>query len=254
MTAQSMSDAIRSPKRAGRPALVSYITAGYPTLEGFAEQLQAVCDVSDVVEVGIPFSDPMADGPTIQLSSQKALENGVSVAWVLDLLEKTERSAPVLLFGYLNPLLAFGFEALAKRCAEVGVSGFIIPDLPFEESDAFRAAIEPHGLGLVQLVTPVTPVERASTLANASGGFLYAVTRTGITGSGELPDSLAGYLATLRENSPVPVCAGFGIRTAETVRVIEPHADGVVVGSALIEVLGRGDDPQVFLNGLMETA
>ena len=254
MSAQSMTDAIRSPKRDGRPALVSYITAGYPTLDGFAQQLQTVCDVSDVVEVGIPFSDPMADGPTIQLSSQKALENGVSVKWVLDLLAKTERSAPVLLFGYLNPLLAFGFEALAKRCAEVGVSGFIIPDLPFEESDEFRAAIEPHGLGLVQLVTPVTPLERAATLAKASGGFLYAVTRTGITGSGTLPDSLAGYLAALRETSPVPVCAGFGIRTAQTVQIIEPHADGVVVGSALIDVLGRGEDPQAFLNGLMETS
>lgn len=254
MSAKSMTEAIRSPKREGRPALVSYITAGYPTLDGFAEQLQAVCDVSDIVEVGIPFSDPMADGPTIQLSSQKALENGVSVKWVLDLLERTECSAPVLLFGYLNPLLAFGFEALAERCAEVGVSGFIIPDLPFEESDEFRAAITPFGLGLVQLVTPVTPLARAATLAKASGGFLYAVTRTGITGSGTLPDSLAGYLAALREASPVPVCAGFGIRTAETVGLIEPHADGVVVGSALIEVLGREDDPQVFLNGLMETA
>jgi tryptophan synthase alpha chain len=134
--------------------------------------------------VGIPFSDPMADGPTIQLSSQKALENGVSVKWVLNQLEKTERSAPVLLFGYLNPLLAFGFEALAKRCAEVGVSGFIIPDLPYEESDEFRAAIEPHGLGLVQLVTPVTPLARAPNLAHARGGSSHAVTRTRITGSG----------------------------------------------------------------------
>ena len=249
-----MTEAIRSPKREGRPALVAYISAGYPTLEGFSEQLQAVCDAADIVEVGIPFSDPMADGPTIQGSSMKALENGVSLAWVLDQLETIERSAPVLLFGYLNPLLAFGFEALAERCAQVGVSGFIVPDLPFEESDEFRAAIEPHGLGLVQLVTPVTPIERAERLAKASGGFLYAVTRTGITGAGTLPDSLAGYLASLREVSPVPVCAGFGIRTAETVQAIEPHADGVVVGSALIEVIGRNGDAAGFLNGLMETA
>lgn len=250
MSAQQMTDALRSPK--GGTALVGYITAGFPTLEGFAEQLAAVSAVCDVVEVGIPFSDPMADGPTIQASSQKALANGVSLRWVLDQLANVERSAPVLLFGYLNPLLAYGYEALAKRCAEVGVSGFIIPDLPFEESADFRAAIEPHGLGLVQLVTPVTPRERAVRLAEASGGFLYAVTRTGITGAGELPETLAAYLADLRELSPVPVCAGFGIRRAEQVATIAPHADGVVVGSALIDVLAQGEDPAAFLRGLMK--
>jgi tryptophan synthase alpha chain len=235
---------------------VSYFTAGHPSLASFAENLRAVAEVSDVVEVGVPFSDPMADGFTIQESSRIALENGVSLRWILDAIEALpERpAAPLVLFGYLNPLLAFGFERLADRCAEVGVSGFIVPDLPFEESEPFRAAIERRGLGLIQLVTPVTPRERAAQLAQATRGVLYAVTRTGITGQGAVSGSLTSYLGGLRKASPLPVCAGFGIRTPEQVAEIAPHADGVVVGSALVELLGRGEDPRPFLAGLVESA
>jgi tryptophan synthase alpha chain len=237
-----------------RPALVAYITAGYPSPGDFLNVLRAVESACDAVEIGVPFSDPMADGVTIQRSSQHAIEHGVSLTWILDELAKRdfELRAPVLLMSYLNPLLAFGFDALAARAAEVGVGGFIVPDLPYEESAPFRAALEPHGLALVQMITPATPPERAKLLCAASQGFVYAVTRTGVTGDVALPPETAQYLATVKAVSKLPVCAGFGVRRAEQVALLGAHADGVIVGSALVEVLERGADPAAFLRSLRD--
>jgi tryptophan synthase alpha chain len=153
--------------------------------------------------------------------------------------------------SYLNPLMAFGYDALAARARETGVCAFIVPDLPYEESADIRAALDNEGVGLIQLVTPATPDERLRLLAGASRGFLYAVTITGITGGDAgLPDDLAGYLDKVSSLSPLPVCAGFGIRKAEDVINVGKHAAGAIVGSALVEVLERGDDPEVFLRGL----
>jgi tryptophan synthase alpha chain len=235
------------------PSIVSFLTAGYPEPGEFLNVLRVVAECSDAVEIGVPFSDPMADGVTIQRSSQHAIERGVSLKWILDELGRRdfELAAPVLLMSYLNPLLVFGFERLAARAAEVGVSGFIVPDLPFEESGPFKAVLDPHGLALVQLVTPATPPERLKRLGAASEGFVYAVTRTGITGGGqELPPDLAQYLATVKASTSLPVCAGFGVRSATQVAQIAKHADGVIVGSALVEVLERGEDPAAFLKAL----
>jgi len=242
----------RDPKKRERPALVAYITAGYPEPREFLNVLRAVSSASDAVEIGVPFSDPMADGVTIQRSSQHAIERGVSLTWILDELEKREfeLTAPVLLMSYLNPLLAFGFDALAARAIEVGVSGFIVPDLPYEESAPFAAALEPHGLALVQMVTPATPPERLARLCAASQGFVYAVTRTGVTGDAALPPETARYLAAVKAVSRLPVCAGFGVRRAEQVALLGEHADGAIVGSALVEVLERGADPATFLRSL----
>lgn len=237
----------------GRPALVAFITAGYPEPKEFLRTLRAVASAADAVEIGVPFSDPMADGVTIQRSSAVAIEKGVSLAWILDELARRdfELPAPVLLMSYLNPLLAFGYEALAKRAAAAGVSGFIVPDLPYEESAELLAALEPQGLALVQLVTPATPPERLRKLCAASQGFVYAVTRTGITGGeSTLPPETAAYLAAVKAASKLPVCAGFGVRRADQVALIGQHADGVIVGSALVEVLERGADPAVFLRTL----
>jgi tryptophan synthase alpha chain len=195
----------------------------------------------------------MADGVTIQRSSQAALANGVSLGWILDQLATADTGfgAPLLLMSYLNPLLAFGYDALAARAAEVGVSGFIVPDLPFEESGPLRAALDRHGLALVQLVTPATPPERLKRLCEHSQGFVYAVTRTGITGgAGQVQGEIADYLATVADASTLPVCAGFGVRDATQVSNIARHADGVIVGSALIEALERGENPAAFLNAL----
>jgi tryptophan synthase alpha chain len=236
-----------------RPALVAFVTAGYPDPAEFLNVLRAVAGAADAVEIGVPFSDPMADGVTIQRSSQHAIERGVSLKWILDELARRdyELASPVLLMSYLNPLLAFGLEKLAARAAEVGVSGVIVPDLPYEESAPLRTALDSRGLALVQLVTPVTPPERLRTLCAASQGFVYAVTRTGITGGeSTLPADTAQYLANVKAASQVPVCAGFGVRRPDQVAAIARHADGVIVGSALVEVLERGEDPARFLRSL----
>jgi tryptophan synthase alpha chain len=236
----------------GRPALIAYITAGFPEPREFLSLLRSVASAADAVEIGVPFSDPMADGVTIQRSSQIAIEKGVNLAWILDELARRdfELATPVLLMSYLNPLLAFGYEALSARAAAVGVGGFIVPDLPYEESAPLAAALEPKGLALVQMVTPATPAERLRRLCAASQGFVYAVTRTGVTGDAALPEGTAQYLAAVKAVSPLPVCAGFGVRRAEQVALIGAHADGVIVGSALVEVLERGADPGVFLRSL----
>jgi tryptophan synthase alpha chain len=235
------------------PAIVAFITAGYPEPRDFLNVLRAVAAEADAVEIGVPFSDPMADGVTVQRSSQHAIERGVSLRWIFDELARRdfELEAPVLLMSYLNPLLAFGYRELAARAAETGVSGFIVPDLPHEEAAPVRAALDEHGLALVQLVTPGTTGKRLEQLCAASQGFVYAVTRTGITGAGAtLPADLTDYLDAVKRATDLPVCAGFGVRQREQVVTIARHADGVIVGSALVEALERGEDPGKFLAAL----
>ena len=238
---------------AGRTALVPFITAGYPEPKDFITSLREVASAGDVVELGIPFSDPMADGMTIQRSSFMALQKGVSLKWIFDELEKAgDVGPPLVMMSYLNPLLAFGYEALAERALATGVCGFIIPDLPFEESAEIRSALEAKGLGLIQLVTPATPDDRLKTLCDASRGFVYAVTITGITGGERgLPDDLAEYLDRVTAASSLPVCAGFGIREAADVDNVGRYAAGAIVGSALVEVLENGDNPAAFLHALV---
>ena len=240
-------------KRDDGPAIVAFLTAGYPSREGFLDVLAQVARGADAIEIGVPFSDPMADGVTIQRSSEAAIKSGVSLRWIFDELAKRPATldTPLLLMSYLNPLLAFGYDKLAARAAEVGVSGFMVPDLPFEECAELRTALDAHGLALVQFVTPATPKERLAVLCSESQGFVYAVTRTGITGGATgLPTDLTSYLASVKAVSPLPVCAGFGVRNAEHVALIGAHADGVIVGSALVEVLEKGGDPTTFLQNL----
>jgi tryptophan synthase alpha chain len=246
--------AIDAATASGRPALIPFITAGYPRSEHFIETLKSVAAVGDVVELGIPFSDPMADGMTIQRSSFEALRQGVSLKWIFEQLDSAsgEIDAPLVMMSYLNPLLAFGYDELAERALAAGVCGFIVPDLPFEESAEIRAALEAKGLGLIQLVTPATPMQRLKTLSDASRGFVYAVTITGITGGGEgLPADLTDYLDKVAKLSSLPVCAGFGIRSPDDVAAVGKHAAGAIVGSALVEVLERGEDPQPYLRSLI---
>jgi tryptophan synthase alpha chain len=251
---ERLSAVISAAKKSGRPALVPFITAGYPEPRDFIATLKDIASVGDVVELGIPFSDPMADGMTIQRSSFIALQKGVSLKWIFDQLDSAqgEIDAPLVMMSYLNPLLAFGYDALAERALAAGVCGFIVPDLPFEESDDIRAALEAKGLGLIQLVTPATPEARLKMLCEASRGFVYAVTITGITGGDAgLPADLTHYLDKVASFSDIPVCAGFGIRAPEDVAAVGEHAAGVIVGSALVEVLERSEDPKPFLQGLL---
>ena len=246
--------ALTAANDAGRPGLVPFITAGYPEPSDFITTLKAVAEAGDVVELGIPFSDPMADGMTIQRSSFEALQKGVSLKWIFDQLDAAqgEIDAPLVMMSYLNPLLAFGYDDLAERALAAGVCGFIVPDLPFEESAELREALDARGIGLIQLVTPATPDERLRTLCEASRGFVYAVTITGITGGGAgLPADLAGYLDKVSGMSSIPVCAGFGIREAKDVAAVGQHANGAIVGSALVEILEKSEDPRRFLESLL---
>ena len=247
-----LSSAIRAAVDRGEPALVAFMTAGFPQIDKFAEHLHAVASVADVVEIGVPFTDPMADGMTIQRSSQAALKQGVSLKWILGELATMQRpEAPLVLMSYLNPLLQYGYARLAQDAAAAGVCGFIVPDLPFDEGDEFRAALVKEGVALVQMVTPVTTPERLARVCAASEGFVYAVTMTGTTGkSVTVPDEVLQYLARVKAVSPVPVCAGFGIRSAEQVERLRGHVEGVVVGSALVEVLERGEDAATWLRSL----
>ncbi len=247
--AERLAHAIRNPKH-GDVALMPYLTSGYPTMAGFPDLLHRVSQVADAIEVGVPFSDPMADGVTIQDSSRAALEQGVNLTWILDTLAATDVAAPMMLMSYVNPLLSFGIERLCERAVEVGVCGLIVPDLSYEESDLMRGPAEAAGLGLVSLVTPVTPPARLETLCRASGGMVYAVTMRGTTGGAALPSEVPAYLDRVRAVSPWPVCAGFGIRGPEQVRALAPHADGVIVGSAVIEVLRDGGDAVAFVQSL----
>lgn len=240
-----------------KPAIVAFLTAGYPDPGRFLAVLEAVAASADAVELGVPFSDPMADGVTIQRSSQVAIEHGVTLGWILEQLagREFELAAPVLLMSYLNPLLAYGYDDLARRAAEVGVSGFMVPDLPYEECAPLAAALDAEGLALVQFVTPATPPDRLEQICKASQGFVYAVTKTGITGGdAALPRDLTAYLERVKAASDLPVCAGFGVRERGQVAEIAAHADGVIVGSALVEVLERGDDPAAFLSSLRADA
>lgn len=244
--------ALRSAAARGAPALVAFITAGYPSIARFRDDLAAVASAADVVEIGVPFTDPMADGVTIQRSSQEALRQGVSLRWILAELAAMRRpAAPLVLMSYLNPLLQYGYERLASDAARSGVCGFIVPDLPFDEGEELRSALAAHGLALVQMVTPVTTPERLAQVCAASEGFVYAVTMTGTTGKNvAVPNDVLEYLAAARRAARVPVCAGFGIRSREQVARLAGHVDGVIVGSALVEVLERGEDPAAFLRGL----
>ena len=248
---ERISHSIRAAAAGGEPALIAYLTAGFPARERFREHLRAIAAVADVVEVGVPFTDPMADGVTIQRASLAALAQGVSLSWILAELEALgEVRVPLLLMSYLNPLLAFG-PTLAVRARGAGVAGFIVPDLPLDESSELRAALDAEGLALVQMVTPVTEPERLRQLCAGSQGFVYAVTMTGTTGKNvAVPEDVVQYLERVRAAAALPVCAGFGIRSREQVARLRGHVDGVVVGSALVEQLERGADVSAWLRSL----
>jgi tryptophan synthase alpha chain len=259
----TISKAIEAAAARGAPALVGYLTAGFPTRKDFKKNFAAVASACDVVEIGVPFSDPMADGTTIQRASFVALADGVTLPWILQELTALRQGpvpgvpdgvpygVPILLMSYLNPLLAFGLENLPRAAAAANVAGFIVPDLPYEESDDLKAALDEEGLALVQMVSPVTPESRLEMLCKSAQGFVYAVTMTGTTGkSVDVPDHVLEYMDRVKRYSVVPVCAGFGIRSREQVARFASHVDGVVVGSALVEALEQGADVRAFLGSL----
>lgn len=244
---QKIASAIRA---ADGPALCAYLMAGYPSIEAFPEILVEVSEVADIVEVGVPFSDPIADGRIIQEAGSVALRNGVSLSWIVETLQNVapKLRAPHLLMGYYNPFLAYGLNQLTTDLVSVGTAGLIVPDLSLEESGPLHDVAADAGLGLVRLTTPATPSKRLADLGRLSDGFLYAVTTTGITGGDvEIPPELRSYLDQAKASTDVPLMAGFGIRTRAQVAQLAPHVDGVIVGTALIETLSQGEDAASWL-------
>ena len=241
---------IKAPKASG-PALIPFITAGYPNAEDFKQTLFEISKKADVIEIGVPFSDPMADGVTIQRSSHMAIENGVTLKRIFNQLKEINLDTPIVLMSYLNPLYVFGMEELTKASLESGVDGFIVPDLPIEESKELNDRLSEAGLALIQLVTPATPKDRIEMITNQSSGFIYAVTIKGVTGGEDaLSADVTDYLKKVQEIAKIPVCAGFGIREKSDVEMLANHVDGIIVGSAIVETIEQGNSPTDFLDQL----
>lgn len=248
---------IRNASAAGRPAIIAYLTGGFPNHRRFMETLRAVAAAADVVEIGVPYSDPMADGATIQRASKQALENGTSLDRLLASIgaARCDFSAPLVFMSYLNPLMQYGERRLVEALVKAGVDGLIVPDLPREEGEGLRGALTEAGVALIVMVSPFTPEERLRVLCADAAGFVYAVTDAGTTGgAAAITPKIEAYLAKVRAVSAAPVCAGFGIRTARQVRELASSIDGVVVGSAIVEAIERGEDPAELIRSLQIAA
>lgn len=231
----------------GRKALVPFVTAGDPSLAATVPVLHALVDAgADLLEIGVPFSDPMADGPVIQRSSERALRRGAGLAWVLEQVRgfrEQDRDTPVVLMGYLNPVEIRGADGFARDAVAAGVDGVLLVDLPPEEAGEVRACFDSHGLALVPLVAPTTAPARLPAICEGARGYVYYVSVAGVTGTRAADAAvIAGHLARVRAHCRLPVLAGFGIRDAATAASVAAHADGVVVGSALVQAMqGAGD-------------
>jgi tryptophan synthase alpha chain len=235
-------------KRQGRKALIPYITAGHPDPATSLTLLRGLeAAGADVIEVGVPFSDPMADGPVIQASSQAALAHGMTFDRVLDLVREARLSVPVVLFSYLNPIAAAGEDAPA-RAAAAGVHGLLITDLPVGADPAREAAFGAGPLAFVRLVAPTTPDARMREIGAHGSGFVYLISRLGVTGArDDVPADLPDTVARLRRATALPICVGFGVSTPAQARRVGALADGVVVGSAIVRAAGRHPDEALRL-------
>lgn len=245
-------DALRA---SGRRALVPYITAGHPSADRTVELLHALTDAgADVIELGLPFSDPMADGPVIQASSQQALEQGMNFDRLLELVHRANVSAPLVLFSYLNPIIAAGGDAL-DRAADAGFSGVLITDLPVGTDPERESHIARGPLSFIRLVAPTTPAERMREISENGSGFVYLISRLGVTGMrDELSAELPATVKRLRDAATLPVCVGFGVSTPEHAASVARIADGVVVGSAMVRAAGESVEKAAELTASMRTA
>lgn len=245
----------------GRAALMPYFTMGYPSLDVGFSILEAIADAgADLIELGIPFSDPLADGPTIQRSTHMALEGGITLHHCLAIVARLRErgvTQPLLLMGYYNPILAYGVSSFVADAAAAGADGFIVPDLPPEEAAEMQAACEQHQLVLVYLLAPTSPPERVAYVAGQTRGFLYLVSLTGVTGARQdLPSDLEDFVSRVKSRATTPVAVGFGISTPAQAKAVGRVADGVIVGSALINAVDRSTDPRLgaveFVRGLRQ--
>ncbi len=232
----------------GEKALIPFFTIGYPTMEKSLELIQAAGRAgSDIIEAGIPFSDPIADGPTIQFSSQESLKNGTTLSGALESLKSIsgDVGVPLVVMSYYNPILAMGLGEFADRARGVPISGVITPDLPPEEATDLERLLKAKEIDSIYLVAPTSSRDRISMVAERSGGFVYAVSVTGVTGSRrDLPPEIISFLSETKKNTSKPVCVGFGISTKEHAKMLIPQADGIIIGSAIVDLIrANPDDP-----------
>jgi len=236
-------------KKEGRGGLIPFITAGDPNIDTTRELLIALARAgSDLIELGVPFSDPIADGPVIQRASERALRHRMGIAEILQLVADTRREidVPIVIFSYLNPLLQFGVSSFAAEAARAGVDGVLLTDLPLEEADEFSRALAASSLDLILLVAPTSTDERLRMIADRASGFIYAVSRTGVTGAtSELSKEAEKLVARVRVVSDLPVAVGFGISNSQQVAEVWRYAEAAVVGSAIVAEIeknaGRAD-------------
>lgn len=245
---EHISQAFAQAKTEQKAALMPYFTLGYPDIDSSLAIIEAIAPYSQLLELGVPFSDPLADGPTVQHSTQKALENGVTTAVCLQMLRQLRQRGvhiPVLLMGYYNPILAYGMEKYVADAAAAGADGFIVPDLPPEEAAELDQLATAVGLCLVPFLAPTSNPKRIAQIAAQANGFIYLVSVTGVTGARQQLDTdLAGFVARVRQQTAVPLAIGFGISTPEQAQKVGHIADGVIVGSALINAVnGASDKP-----------
>jgi tryptophan synthase alpha chain len=235
-------------KAQGRAAFLPYFPIGYPTYEESLAAIQALADVgADGFEIGMPFSDPLADGPTIQAATQIALENGTTVQRCLDAVRELRGRGvrqPMLMMGYLNPILAYGLEKFAQDARAAGADGLIVPDLPPEEAGLLSLACAENGMALVFFLAPTSSPERITLVSERTSGFIYMVSVTGVTGArADLPPDLTDFIARVRAQSDKPLVLGFGIGQPEQARLMNGLVDGFIVGSALVKAGGSGVEP-----------
>lgn len=239
----------KEKRQAGENLFVPYIMAGDGGLDILEERIQFLQDAgAAAIELGIPFSDPVADGPIIQEAGIRALEDGTTLAKVLETLQlsKEKRSIPIILMTYLNPVYKYGVEHFAVACEQSGVDGIIIPDLPMEEETPVATVLQDNSIAFIRLAALTSPKERLTALANRSEGFLYAVSVAGTTGARATHQAeVTSYLQQLKEISPVPVLAGFGVSSIEQAHALSNHCDGVIVGSKIVELLHNGASDEV---------
>jgi tryptophan synthase alpha chain len=241
-----IAQAFARAKAENRAALVIYLCAGDPDLDTTAELLVACAEAgADVIELGMPFSDPTADGPVIQRASERALKSGTTLRGVFEAARRLRAQSDVglVLFGYYNPLLAFGEQAAAAAAKQAGLDGFLVVDLPPEEGESFLSALTAHGLDFVPLVAPTTPEERVARIARTAGSFLYYVSLTGVTGASTDLERAGQRAAALRERTNLPVALGFGVKTPDDARTVARYADGVVVGAAVCRAIEDAKTP-----------
>jgi len=232
-------------REAGQPALVPFVTAGWPDVAIFRRLVAEVAGAGcRILEIGVPFSDPVADGPAIQAASAEALAGGMTLKGAIELAAeaRSEHGLAPVLMGYINPVLTFGPEAFADACATAGVAGVIVPDLPLEEADGLRSLLWERDISLVELVAPTSGADRLAAYARVASGFLYLVSTTGVTGAG-LGQGVADYVERVREHSDLPLYVGFGVDGPEAAAKVAATADGVVIGSALQRLVAAAPDP-----------